>query len=468
MLFHSWTFGVFALVLFAGVFALRGRPPLARSWLLAGSLFFYAWWYPPFVLLIGVNGLVDFVAGGRIAATRDLARRRRWLAASVVVNLGMLATFKYANFFLGSLTSWLGTAPAPHLSVILPIGISFYTFQSLSYTIDIHRGQLAPVRSLRDYFLFISFFPQLVAGPIVRASELLPQLVRPIRLRASDLGAGLWLFLVGLLKKLVIAGSLAPVVELYFLPDREISAAQAWVGAFAFAGQIYGDFSGYTDMARGLARMLGFELPINFRLPYLARGFSDFWRRWHVSLSRWLRDYLYVSLGGNRGGRARTLRNLLLTMLLGGLWHGAAWTFVVWGLLHGIFLVAERIWSAAVDRSPALSRLSRESRLYDALARGGTLLAVVAAWVPFRATSLDHALDYWSRMFGGLPWPHPGLGLTLLILPVLTHLLPALAGSLERRGWLGDPRLRIAAAPVLLWAVVVFGGLGGEFIYFQF
>ena len=296
--------------------------------LLVASYAFYGAWDWRFLGLIVLSTVVDYVVGMSLAATGDPRRRQFLVTASIVANLGILGLFKYAGFFAKSLVG-LGASlgveiPAFALDVVLPVGISFYTFQTLSYTIDIYRGTLKPTRRFLDFALFVAFFPQLVAGPIERASRLLPQVLQPRHVTWEKFGSGSWLILWGLFKKVVIADNLAFLVNAVYATDASPTGWQVVAGTVAFAWQIYCDFSGYSDIARGLARLMGFELMVNFNLPYAARSPADFWRRWHISLSTWLRDYLYIPLGGNQGGALRTYRNLGLTMLLGGLWHGAA------------------------------------------------------------------------------------------------------------------------------------------------
>jgi len=300
-------------------------------------------------------------------------------------NLGTLAFFKYCNFFIASaaaLLAWLGLPASVHtLNIIIPVGVSFYTFHSMSYTIDVYRGKMRAVSSLLDVACFIGFFPQMVAGPIVRAFAFLPQLQSLRKFSNVDVRGALVLFLTGFIKKACIADGVAPFVDRYFAAPGNFTAASAWVGVLFYAIQIYCDFSGYTDMAIACARLLGYELPINFRFPYFARNISEFWHRWHISLSSWLRDYLYIPLGGNRGPRWFVYRNIMITMLLGGLWHGGAWTFVIWGGLHGLALVVHREWQRR--STPALMRW---------LAWPLTVYWVCVAWIFFRAADLLHAL----------------------------------------------------------------------------
>jgi D-alanyl-lipoteichoic acid acyltransferase DltB (MBOAT superfamily) len=346
------------------------------------------------------------------------------------------------------------------------VGISFYTFQTLSYTIDVYRGRISPTRNLLDFALFVAFFPQLVAGPIERASRLLPQLARERPLTARGLASGAWLAGWGLFKKVVIADNLAPLVDEVYAPGANPAAGEVLLATYAFAFQIYCDFSGYTDIARGVARMFGIDLMLNFRLPYLATAPSDFWRRWHISLSTWLRDYLYIPLGGNRGGRARTLRNLMLTMLLGGLWHGAAWTFVCWGAYHGVLLVAERVWRRR-------GRSARVGAARRALAVAGTFHAVCLGWLFFRADSLA-GVGSLLRALGSDP--HWGLALSwlpslgLLLLPLLLGELAMLRGDRAEVPLPVGRLARSGAVAALLLAFLLFADVRGgrPFVYFQF
>lgn len=387
MIFNSFTFAIF----FALTLLVYNRLPnwtTQKAALLVASYLFYAAWNPPFVLILAFSTAIDWVA---TQLMRHAKLRRAALAISLTSNLGLLAFFKYANFLLENyrgLALRLGIDhQPPSLDIILPVGISFYTFQTLSFTIDVYRGHLDPRKyTLLDFALFVSFFPQLVAGPIVRAADFLPQLLST-REAKRNYGWGFCLLTFGLFEKTVLADTfLAPASDMVF-GSSEISALDAWIGAFAFSGQIFFDFAGYSTCAIGVAICLGFDLPDNFRAPYGAETFSEFWRRWHISLSTWLRDYLYIALGGNRRGKLRTRVNLFLTMLLGGLWHGASWNFVLWGALHGGFLAAER----ALRGSPATPSLWW---------RLATQVGVLFAWIPFRAPTLDATGRFLSSMVG--------------------------------------------------------------------
>ncbi|MDB5360500.1 MAG: rane bound O-acyl transferase family protein [Rhodospirillales bacterium] len=389
MLFIEPRFFVFFAIVFALYWSLR-RNDHRKIVLLVASYIFYGAWDPRFTLLLAFSTLFDFGAGLAMADARDQRRRHLIIAISVTVNLALLFTFKYFNFFADSFVGLLHTAgieanPAT-VRLILPVGISFYTFQSLSYTLDIYRGHLRARRSLLDYATFVGFFPQLVAGPIVRAYDFLPQLDELKRFSAVPVRATLILFFFGYVKKACVSDNLAPYVDAVFSHPGDYTGASVMAATVLYAIQIYCDFSGYTDMAIATAKLLGFDLTVNFRHPYFSTSISDFWRRWHISLSSWLRDYLYIPLGGNRGGRLAGYRNLLITMVLGGLWHGASWNFVIWGTLHGGALILHKEyarWRPAFLTGHAA---------YQAGAMLLTFWWVCLAWIFFRAASLPVAI----------------------------------------------------------------------------
>ena len=394
MLFVEFRFLAFFLLVYIVYWRLRGNVPRKR-WLLACSYFFYGCWDWRFLFLIAFSTAVDFGVGRALEASADPAKRRRWLWLSLGVNLGLLGTFKYCNFFIDSaqrLLTALGLHPhLPLLAVVLPVGISFFTFQSLSYTIDVYRRRLRAVGSFFDLALAVSFFPQLVAGPITRAADFLPQLDRARRRDEVDVRACLVLFLGGYVKKACISEHVAPVVDHFFAAPESFRLLSAWLGILFYAVQIYCDFSGYTDMALACAGLLGYRLAWNFDFPYFAPDISQFWRRWHMSLSSWLRDYLYIPLGGNRGGEGFVARNLLLTMLLGGLWHGAAWHYVLWGGLHGVALIVHRAWGRR--------RWPRRAQNLTAIpGMALTFYWVCLCWIFFRAPDL-HAASLALRPF---------------------------------------------------------------------
>jgi alginate O-acetyltransferase complex protein AlgI len=475
LVFNSLTFVVFfTLVL------LMHRLPFSwttkKTNLLVASYVFYAAWNPPFVILLWISTLVDwFIARGIYAARdRSPAHRRLWLVGSIAVNLGFLGFFKYGEFLLQNwqaLMQTVGIAYAPpEWNIILPVGISFYTFQTMSYTLDVYLGRSKPLNSFLDFSLFVTFFPQLVAGPIVRPGQLVPQFATPRQATRDQMLWGFGLMILGLFLKVVLADSgLAESADRVFGATDPVGFADAWLGTLAFSGQIFCDFAGYSTIAIGTALCLGFALPDNFNMPYAAIGFSDFWRRWHISLSTWLRDYLYIPLGGNRGSEARTYVNLMLTMLLGGLWHGANWTFVVWGGLHGLYLATER-WirsKTGVAGDPA----GPWNRFALALL---TYFLVNITWVFFRATDFAGAARILQGM-AGLVSDAKAVLPTIFIIKVAviitgivaTHWLMrmrTLEEVVSRTPWW----LTGLIAAVMLWAVIVTQGSGQAFIYFQF
>ena len=468
MQFNTYLFAAF----FAVVLAIH-RAPIAwrtkKLALLVESYVFYAAWDPAFVVLLWASTVVDWYVAQAMARAQAPRRRRSLLIVSLAFNLGLLGYFKYAGFLQRSVAAVLGIAgvswhPAP-LSIALPIGISFYTFMTISYTIDVYLRRAKPARSALDYALFVTFFPHLVSGPIVRAPELVPQFETPRQATRDQLGWGLALLVLGLFQKVVVAdGFLAPVVDRVY-GAALVGTADAWVGTLAFAGQIACDFAGYSTCAIGVALCLGFYLPENFRYPYAAIGFSDFWRRWHISLSTWLRDYVYIPLGGNRRGPSRTQVNLLLTMVIGGLWHGAAWTFVAWGALHGAYLAIER----------GLRRVMPASRLWShALVRMGlgllTFAAVCVAWVCFRADSFRRAWMLVTAMFGANRAVAHG-DLVAAVIPVAlllgVHALMRdreLERVVERTPWVVTATL----LATMTLSLALFNGADRAFIYFQF
>jgi alginate O-acetyltransferase complex protein AlgI len=400
MLFNSLTFVVFFAVVVTAYWTMRSWT-VRKNLLVTASYIFYGAWNPPFAALLFFTTAMDFWLGARIAKAKGRHSRRVWLVASVCMNLTMLGFFKYGNFLLENF-QWLMARigviyQPPHLDILLPVGISFYTFHSLSYTLDVYRGVMQPTKSLRDFVLAVSFFPQLVAGPIVRAGDFLPQLLAPPKPQTGRFLWGLALMTLGLFEKVVLADTLlAGSADRVFGYGGPLIALDSWMGVIAFAGQIFFDFAGYSTCAIGAALCLGFHLKDNFRFPYAAIGFSDFWRRWHISLSTFLRDYLYFPLGGNRVGWARAAINLVIVMFLGGLWHGAAWTFVVWGLLHGFYLVIEHTLRAFFG-----NKAWTDSFAVKVLLGLVTYAAVCLAWVFFRASDFTVATRMLRGMFGG-------------------------------------------------------------------
>ncbi|MCC6642440.1 MAG: MBOAT family protein [Deltaproteobacteria bacterium] len=430
MIFSSPRFLLFLAVMLL-LLAPRWRLQVKLHVLLVGSCFFYAAWDYRYLALLLFVSVANYVCGARIADASDERGRKLWLWASVAVSLGTLAYFKYTGFFLDTLRPALALAgvPVPELDILLPAGVSFYTFKTMSYTIDVYRRELEACRSITDYATFVTFFPELIAGPIVRASIFLPQMGRVIGPTAERLRIGASIFLLGLTKKLLIADPMASVADPIFASPETYATPTIWMGVLAYTLQIYCDFSGYSDMAIGVAKMIGYDLPENFRMPYLARDVAEFWRRWHITLSTWLRDYLYIPLGGNRHGPARTYLNLMATMLLGGLWHGSSWNFVLWGALHGIGLAVHR-WLR--DRNGGYPLLPH------VVAVPTTFVFVMLCWVPFRAPDFRTTAIMLERMFvpgaEGVLWI-PTLLLRGVLLIAAGHALGSLLEAAAERGW---------------------------------
>ncbi|HTW68147.1 MAG TPA: MBOAT family O-acyltransferase [Bryobacteraceae bacterium] len=465
MLFNTQQFFAFlAIVLILFYTAPRA---LRKYILLAASYFFYMSFIPKFILLLLSLTAIDYTAARWIASTHSPRSRKAALVVSLSANLGLLGFFKYYNFFASNIALLLHRPSNVFaLSIILPLGISFHTFQSMSYVVDVYRNEQEPITNPIDYALFISFFPQLVAGPIVRAREFFGDLYHWKRPSSDDILRGLLLLLLGLAKKMVMADQFAQIANGYFKNvSAQPGAVPAWSATIAFGIQIYFDFSGYTDMAIGMAKLLGFHFPVNFRRPYLASSITDFWHRWHISLSRWLRDYLYIPLGGNRHGRLETYRNLMLTMLLGGLWHGASWNFVVWGGYHGALLSFERMF-----RRQHAPEETHWTALYPAQAII-TFALVMIGWVFFRAATFHDSLYVIQQMLF-VPRGHSLIPAWLAYLALITLLLALFE---ERKDWfekiaLGPAWAYGAACAILLLSVELIGYTQAAvpFVYFQF
>jgi len=527
MLFNSYTFAMFFAIFSALYWALARRVRAQNALIIIGSFVFYGWWDVRFLVLVIVSIAADFLFGWGAAGERnrarnickslgflwgtslivvaiagaeatwilaciagytailclalfvfenklgERARRRAYMWASVTSNLGILGFFKYFNFFADTFeqaASTLGWQLTPvELSIVLPVGISFYTFQTLSYVIDCYRGQQKPASQLIEFSAFVSFFPQLVAGPIERARNLLPQFFARRTLSVDRFSSAVWLFVWGLCKKVVIADNLAPIADMVFKSPGSYASTDLIAGLLAFAFQIYCDFSGYSDMARGTARLLGFELSLNFNIPYIARTPSEFWQRWHISLSSWLRDYLYIPLGGNRHGKWKSYRNLAITMLLGGLWHGANWTFILWGAYHGSALIIYR--ALGIDSRLARSSGSRALDVArDCFAVGVMSVIVLFSWLLFRARSMD-AVSSFLQGFAGLSLGD--FSIWRLILPLIGGLILVQAVQvLQKRleifsAMSGVPALTSRA--LVVYSIVFLAAHGSrQFIYFDF
>jgi len=471
MIFNSLAFVAFFVVVYALYVVLEHRPQ--NYLLLVASYFFYGCWDWRFLGLIFVSTVVDYLCGQLIhKSTRD-SMRRVFLVSSICVNLGILFTFKYFNFFAEGFDALLApvglSLDSRIASIILPVGISFYTFQTMSYTIDIYRRELEPTRDFLSFAVFVAYFPQLVAGPIERARVLLPQIVNSRPIGYSQLRDGMWLILLGYFKKMVLADNMIPFVKPIFDDPHNATGFAIVVSIYAAAFQIYGDFSGYSNIARGISKLMGIELMTNFERPYFATNPSDFWRRWHVSLSTWLRDYLYVPLGGNRHGERRTYRNLMLTMLLGGLWHGAAYNFVAWGLFHGTILAVHR------RIRPWIERLRPDGGLAGTAFHVGSVVGffhlTCVGWLLFFVHDLGDVPILLGNIFDPFVWNGRIGFVTILVFAsplLLMESIRELRGKpLHLPAW---PRpLRLAVFCAVAATIVLCGALQRqEFIYFQF
>jgi alginate O-acetyltransferase complex protein AlgI len=473
MIFTSITFVVFFAVLMALMGVIRGST--GRIWLLlVASYIFYANWNPYYVVLIFMYGLWGWALGLAMYQARSPALKKFYFWLSVVLSMGMLCYFKYANFFIDNVGLLLGLEQHNPIDIVLPVGISFFTFHTMSYNIDLYRGKIEPCRSPIKFFLFVSFFPQLVAGPILRASSFLPQLDQPVRILWPNVVSGAQLVIGGAIQKTLFADYLSIFVDQVYRSPEIYSPGTLWLTVAAYSMQIFCDFSGYSLMAIGVARILGFELPENFRMPYLSQSIGDFWRRWHISLSSWLRDYLYIPLGGNRHGVVRTQINMAITMLLGGLWHGASWNFVLWGALHGLALGVHRAWTGWRE-SRGLSA-EQVGAGYRFASWGLTLLFCCLAWIPFRSPSFDTTLVFFRGLFPGsggtFTWYHTPTVVIMLVAAVWHLIYQFVPSVLERVPFRPDELTKLPALLVLGYAlllIVLFVPLNASpFIYFQF
>ncbi|MFZ4576746.1 MAG: MBOAT family O-acyltransferase [Myxococcota bacterium] len=462
MLFNSLAFCCFLSVVYVLYFSL---PRIQLMTLLLSGLLFYGWWNPPYLLLFLFTVGLDFIVGAKAAPSAG-GHRKAWLVASIIANLSILGTFKYYNFFVHSAAEGLASLgipwTPPAFTLLLPMGISFYTFQSMAYTIDCYRGTCKPIARFDRFLLFVSFFPHLVAGPIMRPENLVPQFRDGVRFRADWMALGAVQIARGYAKKLFIADGLAPYVNRVFTHPEQFSQAQLLVAVYAFAVQIYCDFSGYSDIAIGLGRTLGYTIPINFQHPYQSLSVTEFWRRWHISLSSWLRDYLYVPLGGSRSGPKRTYVNLMLTMVLGGLWHGAAFNFIVWGTIHGAMLAIER-WLGVSATARA------DLPLWQVWVRRLVVFHLVCvAWVFFRAETFSGAVAVLRGIFGGTS---SGGAVSIMVLGWIAVFFVCHEVS-RRVDWLKLSRhplaLGLSLSLLVVSVLVMFRRIPSEFIYFQF
>ena len=468
MVFTSLHFVVFFVIVYA---AYRVLPHRAQNWLLLGaSYYFYAVWDWRFLSLLVGSTIVDYAVARAIERAEEPRYRKRLLWLSLAFNFGMLGFFKYFNFFAESLASVFDTfgwrLDPVTLNVILPIGISFYTFMTVSYVVDVYRREIPATRSLLDFAVFVAYFPHLVAGPILRASLLLPQISHARRISREQITQGVWLLAWGVFQKMFVADNLGDLVAAVFGPGANPTGGDVLVATWAFAFQIYGDFAGYSNMARGMSKLMGIELNVNFRFPYFVLSPQEFWRHWHISLSTWLRDYLYIPLGGNRGASWATKRNLFVTMVLGGLWHGAAWTFVLWGVYQGLVLAVAR----------ALADLRIPIRhTWQKVVLGIFMFHVTCyGWLIFRAHSAGQIFDFTRRLVTDLTFTVATV--QSLLEPLLWIVVPLLAVHIWQARH--DDELAVLRLPVpvryavyggVFWLVLVFGDFAGaEFIYFQF
>jgi alginate O-acetyltransferase complex protein AlgI len=490
MLFNSIDFGIFFILILFVIIIFKYKK-FQHLFLLGASLFFFYYSSNYLIILLIYSTILDFYLGRMIWNTKNIQRKKFLLISSLAGNLGLLGFFKYADFAIlqfNLLGNYFDLSDSiPFLNLALPIGISFYTFQTISYTVDIYRGKLEPSKSLREFALFVSFFPQLVAGPIVRASEFLPQLrekinkfqkdknLRLIIIQNSNLKLGITLMAFGFLKKMFFADNIAPIVNDIFNNPIGATSFEIWLGTIAFAFQIYGDFSGYSDIAIGAALILGFKLPMNFNKPYFAISPSDFWRRWHISLSTWLRDYLYIPLGGNKKSFVRTYGNLFVVMLLGGLWHGAAVNFIIWGSLHGIYLAVHKVIS---NRFPALQNNSFfKSKIGKITLILITQYFVFLAWIPFRVQDTDHMIYSMSKYILIDLQIHEVIqfslshkfSIVILALFIILHFISFRKGNLIEKISKYNLKIWIIVLTIISFSITLFyNGNPEDFIYFRF
>ena len=459
MLFHNWHFAIFFVIVYLVYLPLRNTR-FHLHWLLAASYFFYGWWNPLYLLIIGYSTAVNYCAV--VLMQRNPQKKRFWLVVSIVNSLGLLGFFKYGVFVTDNLNALLSllrapfTIPAP--GMLFPVGISFYTFQAISYTIDFYRGKTERETSFIRFATFVSLFPRLLAGPIERAGNLLPQFAERPKISKGNITDGLSLFFVGLFKKVALADYLALYVDKVYAAPGHFDAFSLILATFAFGWQIYFDFSGYTDMARGIARMMGFNLMLNFNNPYLATGLGDFWNRWHISLSSWFKDYLYIPLGGNRKGQFNTYRNMFITMVVSGLWHGAAWTFVIWGALHAV----GRFLTRELERTEFY-----EEKVPKLVKQISVFIFVTFAWIFFRAESLGDATLIVKRIFTA-GFANPSFPIVALFFCLSIWIYQFLFES-KIKNILDWTPMKVGVICFIILYLMIFTTASHEaFIYFQF
>jgi alginate O-acetyltransferase complex protein AlgI len=471
MLFNSLSFVVFLVIVLALYYAKILNWNNKKRMLLLASYVFYGLWNPPLIILLWISTVVDWTAGKRLAIEDNPQKRKFWLLLSMFVNLGFLAFFKYGDFLLENFVSLLNTVgvdfQAMPMDIILPMGISFYTFQTMSYTIDLYKRKIEPARTFLDFALYVTFFPQLVAGPIVRAKDLITQFYEEKRVTYNQLVWGLFLLTIGVFQKVVLADTLlSETADDVFGSSKLLYGIDAWIGTLAFSGQIFFDFAGYSTCAIGIALMLGITLPDNFRYPYASLGFSDLWGRWHISLSSWLRDYLYIPLGGNRHGITRMYVALMLTMLLGGLWHGAAWTFMIWGGLHGTYLILEKLQKQYVP-----FKITKWNGIFLSFL---TFSCINITWVFFRAREFDTAWNMIKSMFYMQSNSEKILDSFTIIKVCIVIGILFLCHWIMRNTSMKEvaqktsPWVLGVFWAILFFLIVIAQGSGEQFIYFQF
>jgi len=471
MLFNSLSFVVFFIIILALYYSKLFSWANRKRILLFASYVFYGLWNPPLVIILWVSTMVDWIAGNKLAVEENQKKRKLWLLLSLIVNLGFLSFFKYGNFFLANFTAMVNSVGIEYhpakMDILLPMGISFYTFQTMSYTIDMYNKKNQPAKTFLDFALYVTFFPQLVAGPIVRAQDLISQFYEEKKATANQFIWGLFLLTLGLFQKVVMADTLlSGASDTVFDSGKVLNFWDAWMGTLAFSGQIFFDFAGYSTCAIGIALMLGFILPDNFKYPYASLGFSDLWKRWHITLSSWLKDYLYIPLGGNRFGVTRTYAALMITMLLGGLWHGAAWTFIVWGGLHGTYLILERL-----QRKYIPFTINKWNGMFLAFT---TFTCVNITWVFFRAKEFKTAWDMISSMFLLNPEGEKILNTFEIVkVGVVIGLLFICHWFMRNTSVKAvseklSPTLLAIAWAAMFFLIIIAQGSGEQFIYFQF
>jgi alginate O-acetyltransferase complex protein AlgI len=471
MLFNSLSFVVFLVIVLALYYAKILNWNNKKRMLLLASYVFYGLWNPPLIILLWISTVVDWTAGKRLAIEDNPQKRKFWLLLSMFVNLGFLAFFKYGDFLLENFVSVLNTVgvdfQAMPMDIILPMGISFYTFQTMSYTIDLYKRKIEPARTFLDFALYVTFFPQLVAGPIVRAKDLITQFYDEKRVTYNQIVWGLFLLTIGVFQKVVLADTLlSETADDVFGSSKLLHGIDAWIGTLAFSGQIFFDFAGYSTCAIGIALMLGITLPDNFRYPYASLGFSDLWGRWHISLSSWLRDYLYIPLGGNRHGITRMYVALMLTMLLGGLWHGAAWTFMIWGGLHGTYLILEKLQKQYVP-----FKITKWNGIFLSFL---TFSCINITWVFFRAREFDTAWNMIKSMFYMQSNSEKILDSFTIIKVCIVIGILFLCHWIMRNTSMKEvaqktsPWVLGVFWAILFFLIVIAQGSGEQFIYFQF